>query len=94
MKIPTAGDFLVERTIEILIRLLNKEHLSKYELAQEYCVSERTVQRDIMQRLANLPIKKDELGKYYLENNNLFKTYKEELLVLLNCLLGGGDFRC
>lgn len=75
----TTGDFLVVRVMQILIRLYNKEHLSKAELALEYGVSERTIQRDIMQRLESLPIAKDELGRYYLKDTNLLKTSKADL---------------
>lgn len=87
---PTTGDFLVERVIQILIRLYSKEHLSKAELALEYGVSERTIQRDIMQRLGHLSIVKDEIDRYYLKDNEILKTYKKELKGLLKTLLGEG----
>lgn len=92
MKTPSTGDLLVERIIEILIRLYNKERLSKAELALEYSVSERTIQRDIKERLAHLSIQKDESGRYYLADNSMFKSYKKELEYLLKSLIGGGGF--
>lgn len=87
MRKQTTGDVLVSRVIQILIKLYNQEHLSKSDLAYEFGVSERTIQRDIMQRLELLPIKKDSLGRYYLQDTKILKSYKQDLLEVLNDIL-------
>ncbi|MBZ7982871.1 HTH domain-containing protein [Campylobacter sp. RM12647] len=90
MRLPSTGDLLVERIIEILIRLYNKERFSKSELALEYGVSERTIQRDIMQRLGHLSIAKDKSGRYYIKDSKILKTYKNDYINLLKNIIGGG----
>ncbi len=70
-------DKLSQRLVCILIKLNNGESFTVKELAQEFNVDERTVQRDIKERLYFLPIEKD--GKYYrLESYALGKlTFKD-----------------
>lgn len=65
-------DKLSTRLIAILQYLNNGERFSLEELAQEFNVSIRTIQRDLHDRLAFIPIKKEN-GKYFLESYVLGK---------------------
>lgn len=65
-------DKLSTRLVSILQCLNNGERFSLEELAQEFNVSIRTIQRDLHERLAFIPIKK-ESGKYFLEGYVLGK---------------------
>lgn len=56
-------DKLSVRLSQILTKLNNGERFSLEDLAQEFNVSSRTVERDIKERLNYLPLKKE--GKYY-----------------------------
>lgn len=58
-----AHDTLAQRLSLILIKLNNGERFTVVELANEFNVSARTIQRDIKERLSYIPIKKD--GDYY-----------------------------
>jgi predicted DNA-binding transcriptional regulator YafY len=58
-----AHDKLSHRFALILTKLNNGERFTLEELACEFNVSPRTVERDIKERLHSLPLKKD--GKYY-----------------------------
>jgi len=63
-------DPLVIRLVEILRMFNDGERLSVKALAKEFCVSERTIQRDLNHRLSYLPIEKNDgyysLAKYCL----------------------------
>lgn len=65
-------DKLSTRLVAILQYLNNGERFSLEELAQEFNVSIRTIQRDLHDRLAFIPIKKEN-GKYFLESYVLGK---------------------
>ena len=56
-------DKLSVRLSQILTKLNNGEKFTLEDLAQEFNVSSRTVERDIKERLNYLPLKKE--GKYY-----------------------------
>ena len=51
-------DTLAFRLADILVRLNSGESLEPGELAQDFCVDVRTIQRDLNERLAFLPIEK------------------------------------
>ena len=59
-------DTLSIRLADILLKLNNGQKLSPSELAQEYKVSLRTIQRDLSERLGVLPIQQNN-GLYFLE---------------------------
>ncbi len=72
---------LAERIVSILIKLNQNEKLNIDDLAIEFGVSKRTIQRDINERLALLPIEKHNgqislhqtaLGKYNLSDIRRF----------------------
>ncbi len=71
-------DTLATRLSQILTMFNDGKRLSVEELAVEFCVAERTIQRDF-KRLSYLPIKKEN-GYYTLESYCLdklsFKDYK------------------
>jgi len=60
---PKSHDSLAQRLSLILIKLNNGERFTVIELANEFNVSARTIQRDIKERLSYIPIEKD--GDYY-----------------------------
>lgn len=62
---------LAQRITEILVKLNNGEHLDIKTLAGEFCVSERSIARDI-ERLesADLLLRRDDQQKYYLESKS------------------------
>jgi predicted DNA-binding transcriptional regulator YafY len=63
------------RIINILTKLSNDERPTSKELAEEYNVSIRTIQRDINNRLIFFPIIKDSDGRYmFLDGFTLNKT--------------------
>ena len=64
---------LNERISTILSRLYDGEVLSMKELAEEFDINLRTVQRDVNERLINFPIKKDgdKFMLNWVENNEL-----------------------
>jgi len=65
------------RLIDILAKLSNNERYNAKELADEYGVSVRTIQRDIKERLDYFfPIEKDNFGKYkFIDGTNINKSY-------------------
>ncbi|QCD44199.1 helix-turn-helix transcriptional regulator [Campylobacter mucosalis] len=72
------GDKLAVRLAFIILSLLRGEKLCINHLCEEFNVSKRTVQRDISERLANLPIIfKD--GFYYINDPN-YSLKNSELL--------------
>ncbi|MDD4913910.1 MAG: WYL domain-containing protein [Methylococcales bacterium] len=66
----SSHDKVATRLAEILIRLNNGEKLDPRQLAKEFGVTLRTIQRDLLERLAFLPLGKDQqyfiLESYYL----------------------------
>jgi predicted DNA-binding transcriptional regulator YafY len=60
-------DKALTRLIGILTKLSNDERYNTKELALEYNVSERTIQKDIYQRLNYFPIVKDNDGYFIFE---------------------------
>lgn len=77
-------DKIAVRLSQILIKLNDGEKLNEIELANEFGVSLRTIQRDFAQRLNYLPLKK-EFGLYSLESYALgklsFKDIKDFALI-------------
>lgn len=68
-------DKIATRLSQILLKLNGGEALSIEELAIEFGVDKRTIQRDLRQRLEALPIKK-EGGRYSLEDYALGQLEK------------------
>jgi len=66
----SSHDKIATRLAEILIRLNNGEKLDPHQLAKEFNVTYRTLQRDFLERLAFLPLTKEQqyfvLEPYYL----------------------------
>lgn len=56
------------RLLDIVGRLKDGERYTLKELAREYNVSERTIRRDIDDRLSYYPIVQDTQKRYYIEN--------------------------
>ncbi|TEY03902.1 YafY family protein [Campylobacter sp. US33a] len=67
-----AHDKLAVRLAQILMRFNDGGSFSLEELASEFNVDIRTIQRDLNQRLSFMPIKKEN-GKYFLESFALGK---------------------
>jgi predicted DNA-binding transcriptional regulator YafY len=59
-------DTLVYRLAQILIKLNQGEKLDPQRLADEFCVNLRTIQRDLNERFAYLPLQKAN-GRYFLD---------------------------
>lgn len=70
-------DKLAARVVMILQRFNDGERLTVEELAEEFGVSERTIQRDL-KRFSFLPIEKKE-GRYYLASYALGKLRFEDM---------------
>lgn len=77
-------EHLANRLADILCRLNQGEHLSVHNLASDYHVDKRTIQKDLNARLINLPIYKDKEGKYALESAFLGKFNLEEIKLLIH----------
>ena len=73
-------DTLAIRLSQILQRLNNGESFTHAELAEEFGVSKRTIQLDLNQRLAFLPIER-EAGRYRLPEYYLGRLRFEDLRV-------------
>ncbi len=71
-------DKLATRLAQILYRFNNGEKLKLEDLANEFEISQRTLQRDLKQRLSFLPIKNKD-GQYFLEEFYLGKYKSEDL---------------
>jgi FixJ family two-component response regulator len=76
-----------ERLAEILARLYSGEVLSKKELAQEYGVSLRTMQRYINERLAHFPIR-HEGDRFMLDSTVERSDISDEEVTVLELLEG------
>lgn len=71
-------DKLAQRLSLILTKLNNGEKFTVHELAEEFNVSTRTIQRDIKERLSYIPIEKN--GDYYsIESYALGKLSFEDI---------------
>jgi len=71
-------DTLVYRLAQTLIKLNQGEKLDPHELAEEYGVNMRTIQRDMNVRFAYLPIEKTE-GRYHLDQTFLGKLSTKDI---------------
>ncbi len=71
-------DKLAVRLAQILMRFNNGGRFSLEELASEFNVDIRTIQRDLNQRLSFMPIKKEN-GKYFLESFVLGKLSVKDI---------------
>lgn len=69
---------LAVRLADMLCRLNNGEKLNVQELASHYGVNPRTIQRDLNERFAYLPLKKEE-GGYTLESFYLGKLSEQDI---------------
>jgi len=80
-------DTTVTRLILILSKLDENERPSQSELADEFGVSLRTIQRDIGQRLTYFPIEKTVDGKlYFTDGFSLKRTSFEDIEMVLMSL--------
>jgi predicted DNA-binding transcriptional regulator YafY len=59
-------DTLVYRLAQVLVKLNQGEKLNPHSLATEFAVNLRTIQRDLNERFADLPLQKVE-GHYRLD---------------------------
>ena len=71
-------DTIATRLSLILTKFNNGERLTVDELVKEFGVTKRTIQRDINERLANIPIKKEK-GFYFLEKHHLGKVSFDDI---------------
>lgn len=74
-------DSIGMRLGQIIKIFMNGERVTTYELANEFGVDVRTIQRDLSERLAYLPLKRDSKKRYYLQEESLgrlgFKDIRE-----------------
>jgi len=75
---PGNHDKLVVRLAQILIKFNRGETLDPVDLAQEFGVNIRTIQRDLNERFSYLPINKID-GKYQLEQSFLGKLSTRDI---------------
>ncbi len=78
MPIRADHDTLAYRLTQILVRLNQGDKLEPHALAQEFNVSLRTIQRDLSDRFAYLPLEKSD-GNYWLEPRYLGKLHYHDL---------------
>jgi predicted DNA-binding transcriptional regulator YafY len=71
-------DQLAFRLADMLYRLNNGEKLQVNELARRYSVNPRTIQRDLNERFAYLPLKRED-GGYTLESFYLGKLSEQDI---------------
>lgn len=62
------------RLANILTRLFNEEVLNKHDLAKEFGVATKTIQRDINERLHMLPVEKNRKCDYFLDSKYIKKN--------------------
>lgn len=72
-------DKLAERLVNILQKLNAGEALDLNSLAQEFSVSKRTIQRDLLERFGFLALEKDHAGNYRLDAAQLGKFNLEDM---------------
>jgi len=82
-------DKTLTRLIGILTKLSNGETPTSKELAEEYNVSIRTIQKDIKERLHYYPIVKDKEHRYHFEYGYSLKrtTLTDDEMIFLNLAL-------
>jgi len=78
-QLSSKGELLADRLAGILISLNSGRILSVKELAREYRVTERTIQKDLNSRLMSLPINRNSSGKYQLEASYLGKFQMDDM---------------
>lgn len=66
-------DTIGMRLGQIIKFFMSGHRMTTHELAQEFGVDVRTIQRDLNERLAHLPIKRDSHKRYYLQEEALGK---------------------
>lgn len=71
-------DTLAHRLTQILVRLNQGDKLQPHVLAQEFNVNLRTIQRDLNERFAYLPLEKTDAG-YHLDPSYLGKLHYRDL---------------
>lgn len=71
-------DTLVYRLAQILVKLNQGEKLDPYGLADEFGVNLRTIQRDLNERFAYLPLQKTD-GRYHLDATFLGKLSTKDI---------------
>lgn len=74
----SSHDTLVYRLAQMLVKLNQGEHLDPRDLADEFGVNLRTVQRDLNERFAYLPLEKIE-GKYRINPTFLGKLSTKDI---------------
>jgi predicted DNA-binding transcriptional regulator YafY len=77
-KTSKAHDKTAVRLTQILLKLNSGEKLDLYQLADEFKVTKRTIQRDLLERFAFLPLIKDN-GLFYLEAYYLGKLTSHDI---------------
>jgi predicted DNA-binding transcriptional regulator YafY len=89
-----------QRILDIYLRLLNNDEVNKRKLAIEYCVSEKSIQRDISDlrtffistnNSAKI-IYDTKLNSYILKNENIQKLTNSEILAVCKILLDSRAF--
>ncbi|MDP2903373.1 MAG: WYL domain-containing protein [Methylovulum sp.] len=86
---PREHDKTAVRLAQILLKLNQGEKLEPRQLAEEFKVSLRTVQRDLLERFSYLPLQKDN-GLFYLEAFYLGKLNTQDV-ERFACLTGIKD---
>ena len=71
-------DLLSFRLADLLRRFNQGERLNVAQLAEDYGVNSRTIQRDLNERFAYLPLKKED-GVYHLESFYLGKLNEQDI---------------
>ena len=71
-------DTLATRLSLILIKLNNAERFTVDELAKEFNVTKRTIQRDLNERFTDIPLKKED-GVYFLEAQYIGKVTFDDI---------------
>jgi len=71
-------EILVYRLSQILIKLNQGEKLDPQDLADEFKVTLRTIQRDLNERFGYLPLIKEN-GKYYIDQIYLGKLTTQDI---------------
>lgn len=74
----TSHDTIVRRLANILVKFNQGEKLNPHELAKEFDVTLRTIQRDLNERFVYLPIQKTD-GHYHLEQAYLGKLSTKDI---------------
>ena len=78
------AELLADRLSGILYRLNTGEQLSVHDLAREYNVTVRTIQKDLNSRLVRLPILRNEYGLYVLDSSYLGKFKLDDIKLLIH----------